>query len=153
MMAPMDNEARRAAVATLVRLADSADYRDRANAGVALASFVEMPETRQPLQRLLLNAADTFVTRVTADALLRREDGAGLATVAQALASADDNHADWIHAAVHDVFTIYASQRDAAARTCDALIEGADPALRRGAAQLREVLIQINPVLHPAGDN
>lgn len=149
----MDTETRRAVVAVLSRLAGSADYRDRADAGQAMARFVDLPEARQPLQVLLLDAADTSVTQMTAEALLRREDTDGLAAVARALASADANHADWIHTAVDDVFTVYASQRDTAVRTCDMLIEGADPVLRRGAVQLRDVLIQINPVLHPAGDN
>lgn len=40
----MDNGARRAVVATLLRLANSADYRDRADAGQAMAIFAEMPE-------------------------------------------------------------------------------------------------------------
>jgi hypothetical protein len=153
MMARMDIETRRAVVAELLRLADSADYRDRADAGQAMARFVDIPETRQPLLWLLLDAADTFVTHTTAEALLRREDVEGLTAVARALASADANHADWIYSAVHRVFEIYASQRDTAVRMCDALIEGADPELRRGAAQLRDTLIQVNPILHPAGDN
>ncbi|TDB74833.1 hypothetical protein [Micromonospora sp. KC721] len=75
-----------------------------------------MPEAQQPLQQLLLDAADTFVTRATAEALLRREDATGLPAVASALTNVDDNHADWIHTAVRDVFTIYAYKRDAATR-------------------------------------
>ncbi len=153
MMASMDNETRRAVVAALSLLAGSAHYRDRADAGQAMASFVDMPETRHPLQRLLLDAADTFVTQMTAEALLRREDPEGLAAVARAVANADADHADYIYTAVDNVFTVYASQRDAAVRMCDVLLEGADRVLRRGATQLRDVLIQINPVLHPAGDN
>ncbi|GAA0716264.1 hypothetical protein GCM10010199_17710 [Dactylosporangium roseum] len=116
MMTGMDVEARRAVVAALLRLAGSGAYQDRADAGRALASFAEMPESAQPLRRLLLDADDTFVTLVTADALLRRKDPAGLALVARALADADDNHADWIFTAVQNVYMIYASERDAAVR-------------------------------------
>ncbi|MEU4424388.1 hypothetical protein AB0F81_27530 [Actinoplanes sp. NPDC024001] len=149
----MDIETRRAVVEELSRLAGSADYRDRADAGQAMARFVDMPEASQPLQGLLLDAADTFVTHATAEALLRREDAEGLTTVVRALASAGANHADWIYSAAHHVFEIYANQRDTAVQMCNALIEEADPGLRRGAAQLRDVLIQIKPVLHPAGGN
>ncbi|TDC59914.1 hypothetical protein E1258_16385 [Micromonospora sp. KC207] len=149
----MSDEVRRAVVAELQRLANSPNFRDRADAGRALASFADMPGVQQPLQQLLLDAADTFVTRATAEALLRQEDAAGLAAVASALTSADDNHADWIHTAVRDVFTIYAYKRDAAVRTCDAMIEGPDLPLRLGLAQLRDMLIEIIPVLRPVGED
>ena len=108
-----------------------------------------MLEAGQSLQRLLLDADDTFVTRATATALLQREDEAGLRLVARALGAADANHADWILTAVQDGFAIFASRRDAAAQTCEALIAEADPLVRRGAAQLRDALTEINPVLRP----
>src|ERR1700759_1227763 len=149
-MTAMNEEARLAAVATLLHLADGVDYRDRADAGRALASFADVPQAQPALHRLLLDAADTFVTHATADALLRRKDTIGLATVARALADADTNHADWIHTAVHDVFTIYARERDNAVRTCAVLTEQADQQLRQGTQRLREELTAINPIfLHP----
>ena len=148
----MDQEARRAVVAALVRLAGSSDYQDRADAGVAMAGFAEMPEAIQPLSQFLLDAADTFVTWATAEALLRRKDLTGLTLVARALADADDNHAGWIVAAVRDVFMIYASERAAAVRACDVLINDPDPRHRRGAVQLRGTLVAIDPILHPAGE-
>ncbi|MFJ9779070.1 hypothetical protein ACIRSS_05775 [Amycolatopsis sp. NPDC101161] len=74
-------------MAALIELAGSADYRDRADAGRGLAGFAEMPEARGPLLELVLDDRDTFVTRVTAEALLRRQDLAGLAVVASALAA------------------------------------------------------------------
>ncbi|MGI5175866.1 hypothetical protein ACQEVZ_05985 [Dactylosporangium sp. CA-152071] len=98
----MDTGARRAVVAALMRLAGSSGYRDRADAGAALANFAEMPEAARPLQQLLPDASDTFVTLVTADALLRRKDSVGLALVVRALADADDQHAQWIHSAVRN---------------------------------------------------
>jgi hypothetical protein len=76
--ASMNDEARRAAVIALIGLARSRDYRDRADAGRALASFAETPEAQGPLLELVLDAGDTFVTRVTAEALLRRQDTVGL---------------------------------------------------------------------------
>jgi hypothetical protein len=151
-MTSMTNEAKRAVVEALIRLADCADYRDRVDAGRALASFVETPSAREPLQRLLLDAGDTAVTLATAQALLRREDSAGLAAVASAMAVADPNHEDWLCTAVHDVFDVYATQRDAAVHVCDAMAESPDETLRRGADRLRDILREITPVLWPVGE-
>jgi hypothetical protein len=144
-MTAMNDQARRAAAKALLQLAESDDFRDRADAGRALASFADIPESRQTLQRLLLDAADTVVTRETAEALLRRKDQIGLGTVARALADAEADHADWIADAVHEVFAIYATDRDEAVRTCDELIENGEPAML-----LRDLLTAITPVLHPA---
>jgi hypothetical protein len=145
----MSYEARCAVVSTLIGLARSTDYHDRADAGRALASFAATPEAREPLLKLLLDADDTFVTQATAETLLRRHDAAGLAAVASALAKADFNHADWIHTAVIDVFGIFGSDRDAARRNCETLVRDHGGSLRQGAGQLREMLIEINPVLYP----
>lgn len=136
----MDNEARRAVVTALMGLAESSDYRDRADAGRALAAFAETPEAGSPLLKLLLDADDTFVTRVTAEALLRRHDAAGLAAVAAALAGADANHADWIHTAVLDVFGAFSSDRDAAVRGCEALARDPEERVRQGAELLTRLL-------------
>ncbi|MGA4726995.1 hypothetical protein ACPB67_06265 [Micromonospora taraxaci] len=149
----MNDGVRRAVVAALLQLADSRDYQDRADAGQAMASFVDVTETREPLQRLLLDAADTFVSHVTAEALLRRMDAVGLEAVARALATADDSHAHWLDAAVRGVFLVYATQRDAALQMCGVMVESADPVLRKGAAELRDILTEIDPILHPAGEN
>src|SRR5947209_466677 len=98
----MDNNARRASVIALNDLAGGEDYRDRADAGRGLAGFAEMPEAHETLVKLILDTDDTFVTRATAEALLRRKDVVGLAVVAAALAVADSNRGDWIHVAVTD---------------------------------------------------
>ncbi|MEH1099559.1 hypothetical protein [Micromonospora sp. CPCC 205561] len=131
----------------LVELAGSPDFNDRADAGRALASFVEVPDARRTLRDLVLDAGDTFVTRVTAEALLRRQDTAGLAVVASALAAADPNHADWIHTAVLDVFMVFGSERDAAVRECAALTRSPDGHVRDGATRLLGTLVEIEPVL------
>ncbi|GIE92468.1 Resolvase, N terminal domain [Actinoplanes regularis] len=73
----MSDEARRAVVATLIGLAGSPNYRDRADAGRSLAIFAEVPEAGKALLNLVLDAGDTFVTRETATALLRRQDAVG----------------------------------------------------------------------------
>lgn len=148
----MSNEARRGAVAALVRLAESSDYHDRADAGRSLASFAEMPEARGPLLDLVLDAGNTFVTRATAMALLQRQDPAGLAVVASALAAADPSTAtvDWIYSAVYEVFMVFSRDRDAAARECEALARNPDEQVRCGAVQLTAMLAGINPILRPA---
>lgn len=102
----------------------------------------------------MLDAGDTFVTRATAEALLRRQDTAGLAVVAWALAEADPNHADWIGTAVIDVFGVFATDRDDAVRVCEALARDHDEErVRRGAARLIATLVRINPVLHPVRED
>jgi hypothetical protein len=148
----MSEEARRAAVAALVGLAGSPGYRDRADAGRSLASFAEVPEAGAALLGLVLDAGDTFVTRETATALLRRQDAAGFAVVASALAVADHQHADWIQTAVRDVFLMFARDRDAALRECEVLAGDADDQVRRGGRRLIGMLEEIDPILHPVPD-
>lgn len=74
----VDSALRRAAVVALGELGRSGDFRDRANAGCGLAAFAEMEEAVGPLLELVLDHENTFVTRVTVQALLRRIDRAGL---------------------------------------------------------------------------
>ncbi|CRK56946.1 FIG01122338: hypothetical protein [Alloactinosynnema sp. L-07] len=135
----MSNNARRAVVAALIELAASPDNRDRADAGRALASFAELPKAYGPLSELILDDRDTFVTRVTAEALLRRQDSIGLTIVASALAAIgpdQPNHSDWIHAAVADVFMVFSRDRDAAMQLCQVLARDPDQHLRSGANQM-----------------
>ncbi len=145
----MDERRRHLAAGALISLATSDDYRDRADAGRALASFAEGSEARASLVRLVLDPDDTFVTRETAEALLRRQDAAGFAIVAEALASADFQHGTYIHDAVRAVFMVFASERDRAIETCGVLELDANPRVRQGAAGLRATLADIDPVLYP----
>ncbi|MET8629828.1 hypothetical protein ABZW30_39930 [Kitasatospora sp. NPDC004669] len=115
----------------LAELGRSHDYRDRADAGQGPAGFAEMQEALEPLLELVLNPGDTFVTRVTTEALLRRRDRAGVSTVASALAAANPNHGDWIHTAVVEVFGIFSRDRDDAIRLCEELSH-ADDRVARG---------------------
>ncbi|MFJ9778759.1 hypothetical protein ACIRSS_04195 [Amycolatopsis sp. NPDC101161] len=154
----MTSEARRAVVAALIELARSPDYRDRADAGRSLASFAEMPEARGPLLELVLDDRDTFATRVTAEALLRRQDPVGLEVVASALgAIGPDYHTpsqiDWIHTAVRDVFMVFSRDRDAAARVCEVLARDPDAQVRCGAEKLIAELAGIDPILRPVQDD
>ncbi|BEL07020.1 hypothetical protein Q0Z83_052110 [Actinoplanes sichuanensis] len=146
----MSNPARRAVTIALIELATSRDVSDRADAGRSLAGFVADPDARAALVDLLLDAADTFVTRVTAEALLRRQDTAGLAVVATALAGADSNHADWIQTAVLDVFGVFGDERDAVLLLCEALPLDPDDRVRAGAPQLIAMLTDIDPMLLPS---
>ena len=140
---------RQAVVAELVGLAAGDDYRDRADAGRALAVFAELDEAREALLRLVLDGGDTFVTLTTAEALLRRQDPAGFAIVAEALTSADPQQHTYIHQAAAAVFMLYAAERDRAVEACDALAGDASVDVRQGAADLREMLAEIRPVLYP----
>ncbi|MFD8735870.1 hypothetical protein ACFV06_13190 [Streptomyces sp. NPDC059618] len=146
----MDSDLRRAVVAKLGELGRSNDWRDRADAGHSLAGFAEMPDAAELLLGLVLDSGDTFVTRRTAESLLRRKDRAGLTIVASALAVANDNHADYIHTAIVDVFSISSDDLDEALRICDALSGHTNNRVARGARQLHEHLAQIAPVLRPA---
>ncbi|MDF2261596.1 hypothetical protein [Streptantibioticus ferralitis] len=110
----------------LGELGRSHDYRDRADAGHGLAGFAEMQEALGPLLELVLDPGDTFVTRVTAEAVLRRKDRIGLAVVASALAVADSNHSDWIHTAILDVFGISSEDRDNALQLCEEMLRDTD---------------------------
>ncbi|GAA1696960.1 hypothetical protein GCM10009745_48900 [Kribbella yunnanensis] len=147
--AAVGQEHRRAVVAALIELAASDDWQDRADAGRALASFAEMPESQEPLLHLVLDVDNVFVTRVTAEALLARKDLAGFTIVAQALASADDQHGYYIDDAVNAVFMMFASERDQAMEACGALALDASAPVRQGAAELRGVLAAIEPLLYP----
>ncbi|CAL9361327.1 hypothetical protein [Streptomyces sp. enrichment culture] len=139
----MDTDLRRAAVAALRELARSDDFRDRADAGQGLAGFAGMREAVEPLLGLVLDPDDTFVTRRTAEGLLRRLDKAGLAIVASALAVADDNHADWIRTAVVDVFSACPDDLDEALRLCAELSGDADDHVARGARRLHCGLAEV----------
>ncbi|WP_228790701.1 hypothetical protein [Nocardia cyriacigeorgica] len=147
----MSSEVRSLVVTGLIRLAGSPDYRDRAAAGRALAIFAEMPEASRALMSLLLDASDTFVTRVTAEASLRRLDRTGLAVVATGLAAADSNCADWIHTAVVDVFGMSNRVLGAAMQECQVLTQSPDERVRRGARVLLAMLGEINSVSRPQG--
>ncbi|MEV6353846.1 hypothetical protein [Streptomyces hydrogenans] len=146
----MDSDLRRAVVVTLGELGRSDDWRDRADAGHSLAGFAEMQEAVDPLLELVLDPGDTFVTRRTAEGLLRRKDRAGLAIVASALAVANEKHADWIHTAVVDVFSIFSEDLDEALRLCEEMSGDADARVALGARRLHEGLAAIDPVLRPA---
>lgn len=145
----MDGALRNAAVAGLVDLGRSHDYRDRSDAGRALASFAEMPEAASVLLELVLDPGDTFVTRSTAVAVLRRKDPAGLRIVAEALPAADDSHEDWIHTAVADVFGVFADDRDEAVRVCEELVRDSREQVSTGARKLLDMLSDVTPSFYP----
>ncbi|MFD7256309.1 hypothetical protein [Streptomyces sp. NPDC059874] len=134
----------------LVELGRSRDWRDRADAGHSLAGFAEMQEAVEPLLELLLDPTDTFVTRRTAEGLLRRKDGVGLTIVASALAVADSNHGDWIHTAIVEVLGIYSDDLREALRLSEEMSRDTEGRAALGARQLQEILAEIDPVLRPA---
>ena len=145
-----DSDRRHAAVVALRELGRSHDYRDRADAGHGLAGFADMQEALGPLLELVLDPDNAFVTRVTAEAVLRRKDRSGLTIVASALAVANPNHSDWIHTAIVDVFGIFSQDRDNAMQLCEEMLRETDERVALGARQLHEILAEIDPVLRPA---
>ncbi|MFE9406439.1 hypothetical protein ACFYNY_32555 [Streptomyces sp. NPDC006530] len=145
----MDTALRHAAVLALGELGRSRDFQDRADAGRGLAAFAETPEAFALLLDLVLDPHDTFVTRVTTEAVLRRKDRSGLAIVAYALADAGPNHSDWIRTAIDDVLSIFSVDRDHAMRLCAELSTESDDRLARGVGQLHGILAEMDPVLRP----
>ena len=98
----------------------------------------------------MLDPGDTFVTQVTAEAVLRRRDRTGLTTVACAMAVANWNHSEWIHTAIRDVFSIFSQERDSAMQLCGEMLQDPDDRVALGARQLHEALAATNPVFGPA---
>ena len=145
-----DSDRRHAAFVALRELGRSLDYRDRADAGRGLAAFADMQEALGPLLELVLDSGDTFVTRVTTEAVLRRIDRAGLTVVASAMAVANANHSDWIHTAIVDVFSIFSEDRDKAMQLCEEMLRDTDDPVALGARQLHDILAEIAPILRPA---
>ncbi|WP_147137305.1 hypothetical protein [Nocardia ninae] len=145
----MSEQARAAVVAALIELARSADVRNRADAGHGLAAFAEMPDAKAVLISLVLDADNTFVTAVTAEALLRRKDVVGLGVVAASFADADGSQSEWIGTALNDVYGVFADERDVAVRICSTLSRDPDAQIRRGAIDLIGLLERIDPVLRP----
>ncbi len=101
------------------------------------------------LASLVLDADDTFVTVVTAEALLRRKDVVGLGVVAASFAGADGTQSEWIGTALNDVYGVFADERDAAVRICSTLSRDPDAQIRRGAIDLITLLNRIDPILRP----
>lgn len=102
----MDGDARTAAVRSLARLSESSDYRDRAVAGIGLASFAGLAAADDALRRLVLDPEDTHVTSEMTFSLARFADrDAGLAVVASAFHSADEDQANWIESGLEDALS------------------------------------------------
>ncbi|MFI9587087.1 hypothetical protein ACIHCQ_35935 [Streptomyces sp. NPDC052236] len=107
----------------------------RIRAGRDLAPFADVPVAAEVLVDLLLDVADTAVTRQTAEALARVGTMAAVRLIALALAGADDSHADWMQTGVHDALVGPDSVPDVAA-VCERLARDAEAAVRRGAAEI-----------------
>ncbi|MFC5288171.1 hypothetical protein ACFPM7_14015 [Actinokineospora guangxiensis] len=127
-------------VPPLLALAASASYSDRADAGGALAVFADLPATHRALAALLLDQHDTYVTLVTAEALLHRHDSHGYALLASAFQNANDNQSDWLHTALDNVLGIYAKERDEALALCGPLPD---------AGAIVAALHALDPILWP----
>jgi hypothetical protein len=92
-------------IATVTADPSSPNYAERARAGEQLAAAPDLTEMSATLMALLLDPEDTYVTLTTADALLMRDDSAGLDLVLRAAARVIDshvyvNHIYWLATAV-----------------------------------------------------
>ncbi|WP_439658994.1 hypothetical protein ACSHWB_42545 [Lentzea sp. HUAS TT2] len=134
----MDLDARQAAVAALITLAAGSDCQDRADAGRALASFVDLPEARPVLLGLALDPENTLVVQETAEALFRSTDAEALAIACAAAAAADYSQIDHVHDAFHTAVGPFTQVRATYLARCQELAnDSARPAdVRAGAATL-----------------
>ncbi|SEN80571.1 hypothetical protein [Actinacidiphila rubida] len=115
--------------------ASSRSWRRRARAGCRLAPSAEDPAAAEALSGLLLDGADTAVSRRTAAALTRTGTAAAVRLIAVAVARADDGHADWIQTGVQDALAARDGKPDVVA-ACGQLAGHPDAAVREGAAQI-----------------
>ncbi len=117
----VDPLSRLAAVEALVGLSLSPEWRDRADAGIALAQFVELEQAAEALRRLVLDPQDTGVTDSTVESLVRRGDAVSLRIVAGALLSAElseeDSTFEWIESGIAKGFGYVLVDEDALAET------------------------------------
>jgi hypothetical protein len=128
----MDSDGRTAAVRSLARLSESSDFRDRAVAGIGLAPFAGLAAADDALRRLVLDPEDTHVTSETTFSLARfAERDAGLAVVASALHSADEDQANWIESGLEDALSFNPTALDQAISYFTALrAESDDPSCK-----------------------
>jgi hypothetical protein len=121
------------AVAAALHDAESESYAQRAAAGRQLAQWADRKEVAPVLERLLLDAHDTAVTKETARALLERCDLIGLRFVLAALSRAQDlSTADWIAGEVycHQSWLLADGRADELDHLLTALTGDEDPGIR-----------------------
>ncbi|MFS8202281.1 hypothetical protein ACLVWQ_26785 [Streptomyces sp. CWNU-52B] len=116
--------------------ASSPSWTQRVRAGRALAPFADVPEAAEVLAGLLLDVADTAVTRRTAEALTRVGTVAAVRLIALAVAEADGDHADWLQTGVHDALVEPDDGVPDVAAVCGKLAQDQEEAVRRGAAEI-----------------
>lgn len=110
-------------------------WSQRVRAGRDLASFADVPVAAKALVGLLLDVADTAVTRQTAEALARVGTMAAVRLIALAVAEADDMYGDWMQTGVHEALGGPDSMPDLAA-VCGQLARDPEAVVRRGAAEI-----------------
>ena len=127
------------AVAAALHDAESESYAQRAAAGRQLAQWADCKEVAPVLDRLLLDAHDTAVTKETARALLERRDLIGLRFVLAALSRAQElSTADWIAGQVfcHESWMHFDGRADEFEHLLTALTRDEDPGIRDEAHDL-----------------
>ncbi|MCW3814339.1 hypothetical protein ONA91_07690 [Micromonospora sp. DR5-3] len=137
-------------VETLLRLASSDDYSERARAGTELSRFAGSGAVDQVLLKLLLDDDNTFPVQETAEALIKRGDRAALRPFAAAWHIADsaqgNTHlteiADYLYGAISYGRWLDSTdpQRAGLRTVLAALLDDQDRAVRKGADSLLATL-------------
>ncbi|MFF4891590.1 hypothetical protein [Micromonospora chersina] len=135
---------------TLLRLAKSDDFSERARAGTELSRFAGSDAVDQGLLELLLDGDNTSPVQDTAEALIRCGDGAALRPFAAAWHRADsakdDTHlteiADYLYGATSYGLWLDATdpQRTGLQTVLATLLDDQDEAVRKGAGSLLSTL-------------
>ncbi|MFC0029649.1 HEAT repeat domain-containing protein [Micromonospora chaiyaphumensis] len=130
-------------VETLLRLARSDDYSERAHAGAELSLFAGSETVDQALVELLLDDDNTSVVQGTAEALLKRGDSAALRPFAAAWhlveSQVDNTHlteiADYLYGAISYGLWIDSTdpRRTGLRRVLATLLDDQDQTVRKGA--------------------
>lgn len=127
-------------LAAAITAASSPDWSVRAQAARQLARQAQRPEIAKLLLTLLLDTQDTAVTDATCHALLDREDIHSARLIAQAVATADNEHLDHLHSAVTDRHLHVSANGTSTPlkELCCELSRDPNPTIRGGAEQLTD---------------
>ncbi|MGQ5264886.1 hypothetical protein ACTWLT_29455 [Micromonospora sp. ZYX-F-536] len=137
-------------VETLLRLAKSDDFAERARAGTELSRFAGSDNIDEVLQELLLDDDNTSPVQETAEALIKRGDRAALRPFAaawQRANSAQDNThltevADYLYGATSYGLWLDSTepQRTGLQTVLATLLDDQDESVRKGAGSLLSTL-------------
>lgn len=112
-------------------------------AGIGLASFAGLAAADDALRRQVLDPEDMLVTSETTFSLARLAERAGLAVVASALHSADEDQANWISSGLEDALSFDPTALDQAISHCRALRAESDDSSSKTNERLLQLLLTL----------